>query len=364
MLAVYVSGHGYGHATRTAEVLRHVRARAPKLKIVFNTSAPACLFERAVAAPVSVRSVSVGVGLVQRDALVIDEPASLAAWQRFAEGWDERVAAEAGWLRQSGARLVLADIPPLAFAAASAAGLPAIALGNFSWDWIYAHLAQRRPEFAAPAEQARAAYRTAAILLRLPFAGDLSAFPRIEDVPLVARRPRLEKREARRRLGLDERRAVLLSFGGVGMPGLRLSGFGALADAQVLITTATAEGDGPLPPNVRRLDGARLDAAGLDYPDLVGAVDAVVTKPGYGIVSDCIGARTPLVYTERGDFPEYPIMVSEIGRHLPVAHATNDEVRDGRIKAALERVLSLPFPEPPRMDGASVAAARLLGFRV
>jgi transposase-like protein len=35
VLAVYVSGHGYGHATRTAEVLRAVRERASALKITF-----------------------------------------------------------------------------------------------------------------------------------------------------------------------------------------------------------------------------------------------------------------------------------------------------------------------------------------
>ncbi len=362
MLAVYVSGHGYGHATRTAEVLRHVRARAPGLQISVRTTVPASLFERAVAAPLSVGSVSVGVGLVQKDALVVDEPGSLAAWQRFSERWDERVAVEARWLRESGARLVLGDIPPLAFAAAAAADVPAVALGNFSWDWIYGHLARRRPQFAEPAEQARVAYGTAALLLRLPFAGDLSAFPRRVDVPLVVRRPRLERHDARRRLGLDARRAVLLTFGGIGLPGLRVSAFAALRDTQVLLTTAGDECGGSLPANLRRLDDTALEAAAVEYPDLVGAVDAVVTKPGYGIVSDCIGARTPLVYTERGDFPEYPIMVAEMGRYLPVAHAANDEVREGRIEDALARVLALPFPEPPRMDGASVAAERLLGF--
>ena len=31
----------------------------------------------------------------------------------------------------------MGDIPPLAFAAAAAAGVPAIALCNFTWDWIY-----------------------------------------------------------------------------------------------------------------------------------------------------------------------------------------------------------------------------------
>ena len=40
-------------------------------------------------------------------------------------------------LRALDAALVVADIPPLALAAARLAGVPAIALGNFTWDWIY-----------------------------------------------------------------------------------------------------------------------------------------------------------------------------------------------------------------------------------
>jgi hypothetical protein len=86
----------------------------------------------------------------------------------------------------------------------------------------------------------------------------------------------------------------------------------------------------------------------------------VVTKPGYGIVTDCIGARTRLVYTERGDFPEYPVMVAEMGRYLPAVHVANEALLGGRLRAALEQVLSLPFPEPPRTDGAAVAAGLLL----
>ena len=33
---------------------------------------------------------------------------------------------------------MVADIPPLAFAAAHRLGLPAVGVTNFSWGWIYA----------------------------------------------------------------------------------------------------------------------------------------------------------------------------------------------------------------------------------
>ena len=267
------------------------------------------------------------------------------------------MACEARWLRQAGARLVLGDIPPLAFAAAAEAGVPSIALGNFSWDWIYRHLAARQPALSAGATHAAEAYARAELLLRLPFAGDLSAFRRIEDVPLVARVPVVDKAKARLRLGLDSRPVVLLSFGGVGMPGLEPAALGRL-DPYVCLLTGPA-GDGGAP-NVRRLAAEDLAAAGLGYPDLVGAADVVVSKPGYGIVTDCIGARTRLVYTDRGDFPEYPILVSEMPRYLPVVFASNADVRAGRLDEALRQVMTLAFPEPPPTNGASVAADRLV----
>jgi L-arabinokinase len=357
MLAVYVSGHGFGHATRTGEVLRHTRQRSPELPIAVCTSAPSTLFTDAVAPPLQVRGVEVDVGLLQKDALTIDETASAEAASRFLSGWPALVEREARWLRGAGAALVLGDIPPLAFAAAAAAGLPAIALGNFSWDWIYRHLGRRHPLLLQAADHAAGAYSTAGLLLRLPFAGDLSAFPRIEDIPLVARRPLVPKEDARRRLSLDGRPAVLLSFGGIGMPELDPSALGRLDEYLFLLTGRVGDGDAP---NLRRLDADDLATAGLQYTDLVGAVDVVVSKPGYGIVTDCIGAGTRFVYTDRGDFPEYPILVAGMPRYLPVRYVSNDSLHAGRLGDALRDVRGIAFPPSLPTNGAEVAAQRLL----
>jgi len=357
VLAAYVSGHGFGHATRTGEVLRRLREQARDLPITVSTSAPAELFFEAVGASISVRPLECDVGLVQKDALTIDEAGSADALDRFLEGWPRLVEAESRWLRESGARLVLGDIPPLAFAAAAEAGLPSVALANFSWDWIYRHLGRRHRRLAEAAEWAAAAYERAGSLLRLPFAGDLSAFRKIEDIPLLARRPAAGKADARRRLGLDDRPAVLLSFGGLGMPDLDPTSLARLAPYQFLVTGRMGGGGAP---NVRRLPNAELTAAGLEYTDLVAAVDVVVSKPGYGIVTDCIGAGTRLVYTDRGDFPEYPVLVAEMPRYLPVTFVSNEDLCRGRLEGALDSVRALPFPSPPRLDGASIAASRLL----
>jgi hypothetical protein len=345
VLAVYVSGHGFGHATRTAEVLAGVRALRPELPITVMTSAPGALFDGLGA---SLRALQCDVGLVQRGALVIDLEATVAACAAFDVRWPALVAEEARWLAAAGASLVLADIPPLAFAAASAAGVPAVGCANFSWDWIYAGVAHGREELVAASARAAEAYGAAELLLELPFAGDLAAFPRRRRIPMVARHPRVARGEARARLGLPETRpVVLLSFGGLGLPGF---------DRGVLA---------PLETRFRFVDASevpvdRLRALGLVYPDVVGASDVVLTKPGYGIVTDAIAAGARLVYTDRGAFPEYDVMVREMAGYLPTAYVSGEDLRAGRLDAVLDGVLARPGLAPPPTNGAAVAAAAVV----
>ena len=357
-LVAYVSGHGFGHATRTAEVLRAVREAAPQLALAVVTTAPESLFHEAGIGPFEYRRVACDVGLVQRGALVIDEDATIGRIRAFEVDRPRLVETEATWLRAAGATLVLADIPPLAFEAAAAAGVPSVGLANFSWDWIYGHLATRRAEFEEPARRAAAAYAQAGLLLQLPFAGDLAAFKHREGIPMIARRQRRPRAETRRLLGLGDEPTVLVSFGGLGLPGFEPRVLAKLARYRFVLET----GEHRLPANVRGVTRAGLAARGLQYLDVIGAADVALTKPGYGIVTDCIAAGTRMVYTDRGDFPEFPILVAEMARYLPSAHVSNEDVGAGHLDGALAAVLREPFPPPPRLDGAVVAARRLLGL--
>jgi L-arabinokinase len=308
--------------------------------------APEPLVRSLVPGPFVYRRFAADAGLVQLDALRIDEAASAARCRALDEAWPARVETEAAFLRAQGARLVVGDVPPVAFAAAARASVPALALTNFSWDWIYRHLARRQPALAGSAALAASAYRTAALLLELPFAGDLSVFPRREPVGFVARAPRVARPDARARLGLDGRPVVLLSFGGIGLEGLR--------------PEVVAEGGALQVLTPEDVPGERLAALGLGYPDVVGAADVVVTKPGYGIVTDAIAAGAAVVYTERGDFPEYEVMVAEMPRWLACVHVSNEDLRAGRLAGPIRAALAMPRPAPPDLGGAARAAARIL----
>ena len=86
----------------------------------------------------------------------------------------------------------------------------------------------------------------------------------------------------------------------------------------------------------------------------------VVSKPGFGIVAACLAERVPLLYTERGDFPEYPVLVDGIQRWGLGRFISRAELLSGNLGPPLDALLSLSGPWPPlRTDGAEVIAERL-----
>ena len=355
-LAYYVSGHGFGHAVRSAEIMRALLRRRAGLEIHVRTTAPAWLFPAGVA---SCQGGRLDVGVIQPDAVRIDPVATLRQAADLAHDVGRRVADEVAFLRSRGAALVVADVPPPAFLAAAEAGLPSIAVANFSWDWIYEPFLRDEPRHAWLLEWLRGAYAQASLLLRLPFHGDLSAFPAIEDVPTVLRPPSAARPLVRERLGLRAaQQVVLLGFGGLGLSGLPLEALAELREYTFLATEKEVRAGGPLPSNLRLLP-VRQD----NYNDFIAASDAVISKPGYGMVTSCLGLRVPLLCTDRGGFPEDDVLFAAIRRHGHGLHIPPAELLAGRLGPYLGRLLGSPGRwRPIRADGAEVIAARLLAW--
>ena len=104
--------------------------------------------------------------------------------------FEERVATEVAFLREHGRDDDVSDLPALGIAAGDAAGIPAIATGNFTWDWIYAHYEGG----ADVARQIGDVYRRRRWRLRMPMWGGFETMPDVRDIPFVARRSRRDPR--------------------------------------------------------------------------------------------------------------------------------------------------------------------------
>ena len=365
VIAFYISGHAFGHASRCIEVINALLAAGEHAQVVVCTSAARWLFDVTVRGPIEWHPVVCDTGVEQRDSLNLDEPRTIERAARFMAGLDGLAATEAAFLRQRGATLVVGDIPPLAFRAAHLAGLPAVALGNFTWDWIYAGYPEALASAPDLVPAIRRAYDHASLALRLPMHGGFDAWRSpIVDLPFVARHSSRERGEVRACLGMPEgRRLALASFGGLGISGLPLEPLGQLDGWSVVTTAHALEAVGAPPPGVRVLEDAAVYGSGLRYEDLVRAADVVVTKPGYGIIAECLANDTAILYTDRGRFAEYEVLVESMPGLVPCRYITRADLLAGRWQEHLDAVAAQPWPPArPRTDGASIAARHLLSM--
>jgi L-arabinokinase len=359
-LVFYISGHGFGHASRCLELIAALTTARPDLHVVARTSAPRSFLERSSRSAVEFQSVETDTGMRQIDSLRLDEDESAREAARFYRTFDDRVSREAAHLRSIGASLVVGDVPPLAFAAAAEAGLPSVALANFTWDWIYAAYPQFERIAPGVIDVIRNAYAQTTVALRLPLHGGFDPMRHVvRDIPFIARRSRRTRAEVRAALGLTTSRPVVLaSFGayGVDMPLDEIARTNSLA----LIVMGPDGGQSTANETLHRLTPRELAGAGLRYEDLVAASDVVVSKPGYGIVSECMANGTAFLYTSRDRFREYDVFVGEMPAYLRCRYISQDDLLRGRWAESIEALLNQPAPAQPDMTGAHVASEEIL----
>ncbi len=368
-IVFYISGHGFGHASRSIEVINAILAKRPETRIGVRTGAPRWLFDLTVKGKVSFSTLETDTGVVQIDALTLDEADSIRRASAFHSDLVTRAASETRALRELGAGLIVADVPPLAFSVGASAGIPSIGLGNFTWDWIYADYPRVR---LAPSllPTIRGAYAKASMALRLPMSGGFETFSNVKDIPFVCRHATLTREEVCKKLKIPaDKPIVLVSFGGYMPPGIETDGLSKskkytyVTASSTQITRAARKDTSPVEKKGQfiTINEESMYEAGVRYEDLVGAADLAVSKPGYGIISECIANDTALLYTSRGHFPEYDVLVEEMPKYLRTAFIGHDDLFAGKWEPLLDKLKAQPkIKKKPETNGADVAADILL----
>jgi hypothetical protein len=356
----YISGHGFGHASREVEVINALGAARPELRLIIRSAVSPALLARTVRVPYDLRAGGCDTGVVQPSSVTQDDEATIRAAVDFYSSFDVRVAAETAAVLPDRVRLVVGDVPPLAFAVAARLAVPSIAIANFTWDWIY----ETYPGLheAAPwlVGTLRRAYAEASLALELPFSGGFGVFRNVRPVPLIARHATKSRQETRDTFGLPRDRPVaLLSFGGYGLPWLDLASVDCLEEGTVVTTDRIGTPDGTsVPPGIVVLPETAFRPGGVRYEDLVGAVDVVVTKPGYGILAECIACGPAMLYTSRGVFREYDLLVDQMPKYIRCRFIDQRDLGAGRWRVALDALVRQPVPpEHLPSNGAQIAAS-------
>jgi hypothetical protein len=302
ILYVAITNHGFGHATRTASVVAEIQRLCPDITVILATTAPRWLLDTYLSRPYIHRPRSFDVGVLQRDSLIMDLPATLEKLQHIRRQSAAIIASEATFLKQNRVSLVLADIPPLATAIAHAADVPCWMMSNFGWDYIYRHWGGA---FVEIADWIGDLFQQCDRLFRLPFHEPMTAFPTVTDVGLTGGTPAYAEAELREMFNLTAppEKTILLTFGGLGIEQIPYAGLAQFPDWQFL----TFDPQAPALPNLIRVEGHRYRPV-----DLMPLCGRVVSKPGYSTFAEACRLGVPVCSVTRRDFAEAAVLLAAI----------------------------------------------------
>lgn len=349
VFAYYVTGHGFGHATRVVEVVRHLILAGHDVHVV--TGAPDFVFTSEIQSPrLFIRKVLLDCGAVQADALTVDRLASLEKYSETAVAPRASIlATEVEWLNSIKADLVVSDVVPVACRAAADAGIRSVCVTNFSWDFIYAEYVMAAGyHHRSIVWQIAEDYSHCEFLIRLPGYCPMPAFRDVIDVPLVVRRLHKSRKEVRKELGIAEDvKLVILNFGGQ-PSGWKLKE--EFLPSGWLCLVCGASDTQELPRNFIKL------AKDAYTPDLIAASDCMLGKIGYGTVSESLAFKLPFVFVRRDYFNEEPFLRNMLEFYQAGVEMIRRDLLTGHWKPYLERALTLRPCYEGGINGGEVAA--------
>src|SRR5216110_3985934 len=110
-IAYYITGHGFGHARRSVELIRQLMTLRPDVEIFFRTTAIPRIFEELGTSRIHLERVELDPGAIEKDLFNIDHAATAAAVRGAVAKRDQLIASELPFLRRQKIQLILCDIP-------------------------------------------------------------------------------------------------------------------------------------------------------------------------------------------------------------------------------------------------------------
>ncbi|KAJ3376204.1 hypothetical protein GGF31_000271 [Allomyces arbusculus] len=326
----YISGHGFGHATRCTFLINHILTTDPSARIEAVTLAPAHLFsdlERdfGPGGRFTLRQTecALDAGVLQSDALTIDCEQSLTSAEEWMFNDRSRfIASEIARLEQakrsrerSGqwkpgdtfyADVILSDAAFAPLRIARILGVPSAICTNFTWDAIYTALWKSSSDAPLPSwirAITQDYFCTTKWFCKFGALDDhdvpelLHKHVPVATIPLFGRVAIQEPAALRKRYEIPpSNKVALLTFGG--HDSLRLFASKALCFPGWTFVGA-----------VEHPDVVFLDPKTTHIPDWMAVADVVVGKVGFGTCTEIALAGTPFFYVSRRFWIEEPALV-------------------------------------------------------
>jgi len=294
-ICFYISDHGYGHASRSIAVIRKILSKLNDVNIFVKTFWPFDFVKESLPqknVEVLRNKNDIGVAL-KKNSINIDKEKTKKILNKWVDSWDNYIQKEDKFCKTNNINLILSDIAPQPFIVADKLNIPSIAISNFTWHYIYYNIFGEIPT----TEKIKEAYKLANRALVLPFNEKMDIFKRKKEISLVSREITTNKHEMRKRHSVEDKGMIV--YIGIGMSS-NPSYFKNIKKLNM--------------PNLRFLFSSNvrplfnniinIPVKETEMQNYIAMCDLVISRTGYGIVSEAIKGKVPMILFKRKGFKE------------------------------------------------------------
>ena len=324
-IAYFVSSHGFGHISRSFEIIKEflhynikVHLFTGRLEFLESFSHP----------NLSTTNILTDVGLIQNNSIDMDLDKTKEALIQFDRNREGLLNHLKTILLDFSPDAIISDSSSLPFVLGENLKIPAYFMGNFTWDFIYSHYSKSDNFFYEYSRRLSTEYNLCIKGYILPFNCPIDSISSKESIGLIGRSPKRSRDITRADLGFeDSYKYLLFSFGAYGLNPSDFQ-FEHLDPTYKIVISGLVGFE----------SSDVLHIHSCYYPDLLHACDAVLTKPGYGILAEAYLSNTPIIYTDRGDFIEYTYLVSAMEDYHNATYLTKEDLFSFNLKSSVEKI--------------------------
>ena len=341
-LLACISSHGYGHFAMTAPIL-HELNKQPSITLTVRCELPEKLIRSRIGGDFDIVPESSDFGIVMDSSLDVDLEKTAAAYRSLHADFSQAVENEKAKLISYEPDLILANIPYVTIAAAKLAGIPTIAYCSLNWATIFHdYFIDTFPEAESIFLEMKDAYNEAESFICPSPSMLMPGFTKIKKVGPVAKVAANQHEKIKAQLSLpQESKLVLVTPGGV-YTDVPINDWPELPGV-IWITAWPYQSD--------RKDVVSIEQVKVPFNELLVSCDAVITKPGYGTVTETTCNGIPVLYVLRGDWPEEPFLESWWIEHGTVLKINRADFFAGNIAQSLTALWALPQTLPVNATG-------------
>lgn len=288
-----ITDHGFGHASRNIPLIRYILKRNEDIKIIIKTGKAQGEFISSNLEEFKDRIEyyfsPMDVGLILKEgSLDVDKEALDKKVREYIKSWDEKIEEERSFLKENNINLVVSDIVPWVFKAASLENVKAMLISNFTWVDMYKKFLKDDivKEYKECYKKA-----TKVLLYDLYMEGMKEYLTNYEEVGLCCRDFNLETIEKIKKI--NNKKKVFISVG-------RSVDLENVIDVSSLdyyfIATKGI--------NLKGNNVKYLDIETKNTHEYLIACDYVITKAGWGTLAECLIGKKKIGVLKRDKVPE------------------------------------------------------------